>query len=260
MDCYAQTRHLWQSFDVQTPGGLNRALNSFRVLFAYHSGKIENENITYHDTCEIFENGKVTGFTGDARALFEQQNQRLCYDFLVPKIVIKEPLTVALVKEIHRALTAGTFDETRYIERGERPGEFKKHDYVTGVHEVGFPPGDVESAVIELLEEVDSKAINDFLTAAAYMHARFEFIHPFADGNGRVGRVMLNYYLMIHSEPPLIVHEEDRKAYYQALERYDAEEDISLLRDFLREQTVKSWAKAALAAAWMRSFSTPGRP
>ena len=47
-----------------------------------------------------------------------------------------------MVKEIHKVLTSGTYDERRYIENEERPGEFKKHDYVTGVHEVGFYTAD----------------------------------------------------------------------------------------------------------------------
>lgn len=64
---------------MQIKEDIDGALCSFRILFAYHSGKIENEAITYHDTREIFENGKVSGYTCDPRALFEQQNQRLCY-------------------------------------------------------------------------------------------------------------------------------------------------------------------------------------
>jgi hypothetical protein len=52
----------------------------------------------------------------------------MCYELLKAKIVKKEPLSVGLVKEIHRVLTEGTYDERRYIENEERPGEFKKHD------------------------------------------------------------------------------------------------------------------------------------
>lgn len=54
---------------------------------------------------------------------------------------------------------------------------------------------------------------------------------------------MLNYFLMIHAEPPIIIHEEDRKAYYAALENYDLNDEISLLKDFLQNQTVKTWKR-----------------
>lgn len=241
---YAAVREYWRLHDPKTPGELDILLNNFRVLFAYHSGKIENDQITYHDTREIFENGKALNFTGDPRTLFEQQNQKLCYDFLRRRIVDKEPLSVELIKEVHAILTSGTFDERRYVDKGERPGEFKKHDYVTGIHEVGYAPEEVEEAISELVDELAEIRDNaNILKAAAYFHARFEYIHPFADGNGRVGRTLLNYFLMIHGEPPVIVYDEDKKEYYKALEQYDEHEEIDALADFLQVQTIKTWEK-----------------
>lgn len=93
-DQYSQVVELWRSCKISSAVDLNKYLDSFRILFAYHSGKIENKEVTYHDTREIFENGKVAGYTGSPRALFEQQNQKLCYEFLIEKIVKKEPLNV----------------------------------------------------------------------------------------------------------------------------------------------------------------------
>lgn len=58
-----------------------------------------------------------------------------------------------LVKEIHMILSAGTYDERQYIENEERPGEFKKRDYVTGIHEVGSAANEVEADLTELLKE-----------------------------------------------------------------------------------------------------------
>jgi Fic family protein len=229
MDGYSRAVKLWQSYTNTSAADLDKHLHSFRILFAYHSGKIENEEITYHDTREIFENGRVTGYTGNPRALFEQQNQKLCYEFLKEKIVNREPIDIELVKEVHRLLTAGTYDERRYIENKERPGEFKKHDYVTGVHEVGSSAQDVERELAELIAETGAYDGEDVLMAAAYFHAGFEYIHPFADGNGRVGRTLLNYYLMIRNHPPLIVHDEEKGKYYGALQKYDETEDLAPL-------------------------------
>lgn len=245
---YEKIIGLWKSFAVQTPSDIDRVLDNFRVLFAYHSGKIENAEITYHDTREIFENGKLSGFSGNTRTVFEQQNQKLCYEFLKEKIVAKEPITLELTQEIHRILTSGTYDERRYIENGERPGEFKKHDYVTGLYEVGSPPEDVEQDLADLLSEIQDYAGKDTLKVAAYFHARFEYIHPFADGNGRVGRTLLNYYLMINEHPPIIIHEERKGCYYKALECYDKEEDLIPMYDFLKEQTVQTWEKTLARA------------
>lgn len=241
MDQYNHIVELWMSYKIDTISALDKYLDNFRILFAYHSGKIENEEITYNDTREIFENSKVYNYTGSPRALFEQQNQKLCYEFLKEKIVDKDKISLELVKEIHRVLTSGTYDERRYLENGERPGEFKKHDYVTGINEVGSPAENVESDLKELIDEINEFAGKDCLKAAAYFHAKFEYIHPFADGNGRAGRTLLNYYLLTRSHPPIIIYDEDKSLYYDCLQKYDESEELKPLYEFLKYETVKTW-------------------
>lgn len=244
MNQYSQAIALWQSYHITSIADMDKYLNNFRILFAFHSGKIENEEITYQDTREIFENGRVVGYTGNPRALFEQHNQKLCYEFLKDKIVQKELLSIDLIKEIHKILTSGSYDERRYIENTERPGEFKKHDYVTGVYEVGSPVEDVEKDLTELVDEVNEYKGEDILKAATYFRAKFEYIHPFADGNGRVGRTLTNYYLMTHNHPPFIVYDEDKRMYYECLQKYDETEEIEPLYQFFINQTEKTWEKA----------------
>jgi len=243
MSKYEDAVKLWRKYSVKTEADIDLRLHNFRILFAFNSGKIENDAVTYHDTREIFENGRVLNYTGNPRALFELENQRLCYEFLKPKLAAREPLSVQLVKSVHEVLTGGTYDERRYVTQGERPGEFKKHDYVTGRAEVGSPPEDVEQDLGTLIDEVTAYDGGELLKAAAYFHARFETIHPFADGNGRVGRTLLNYFLMINDHPPLIIYDEDKHSYYDALERYDTAEDITPMLDFLKTQTEKTWDK-----------------
>jgi Fic family protein len=244
LEQYSRVIALWQSYKIVSAADLEKYLDSFRILFAFHSGKIENEEITYHDTREIFENGRVVSYTGNPRALFEQQNQKLCYEVLKAKIVNKETLSIELVKEIHKVLTGGTYDERRYIENQERPGKFKKHDYITGLHEVGSAAKDVENDLTDLIAEVNAYEGKDVLKAAGYFHAKFEYIHPFADGNGRVGRTLMNYYLMIHNHPPLIVYDEDKRMYFECLRKYDETEELDSLYEFLKYESEKTWGKA----------------
>lgn len=243
MSKYEDILSLWQKYNVKTESDIDLRLDNFRILFAYNSGKIENDAVTYHDTREIFENGRVLNFSGNPRTLFELQNQRLCYEFLKPKLAEREPLTVELIKNVHAVLTGGTYDERRYITNDEHPGEFKKHDYVTGRAEVGSPSLYVEKDLNDFLDEISGFSGKDIMKAAAYFHARFEYIHPFADGNGRVGRTLLNYFLIIRDHPPLIIFDEDKHFYYNALEAYDTAEEITPMIDFLTAQTVKTWKK-----------------
>ena len=243
MSRYDEAVALWRKWRVKTPADIDRRLDNFRVSFAYNSSKIENESITYNDTREVFENGRVLNYSGSPRTLFELSNQKMCYEYLKPKIVAKEALTINHIKQTHGVLTEGTYDEHRYVEQDERPGEFKKHDYVTGIEEVGSLPEDVENDLVELLAELTEYEMKDTLKVAAYFHARFEYIHPFADGNGRVGRTLLNYYLMVNDHPPLIIYDEDKSAYYDALRAYDASEELEPMAAFLRQQIERTWDK-----------------
>jgi Fic family protein len=243
MGKYEEIVRLWRSWRVSSASDIDTRLHNFKILFAYHSGKIENSEITYHDTREIFENGRAVGFTGNPRTLFEVGNQKLCYEFLKEKIANRDTLTVPFVLEIHNIITSGTYDDKRFIERGERPGAFKKHDYVTGRAEVGSLPEDVHGDIIMLLNEVNGVENGNILKAAAYFHLRFEYIHPFADGNGRVGRTLLNYFLMTRGHPPTIIYEDDKATYYAALEAYDNNEDIEPMTNFLRFQIERTWEK-----------------
>ena len=97
----------WQNRAIKDEADLEIALSNFRILFAYNSNKIENPETTYHDTREIFENGKVKNYSGDLRTIFEIQNQKECQGFLMDKILKREPVTGDLIREIHKQLMKG---------------------------------------------------------------------------------------------------------------------------------------------------------
>lgn len=242
MGSYERALELWRCKNITTDAGLAEALNGFGIAFAYHSGKIENENVTYNDTREIFEHDGVTAYTGDLRTLFEIRNAKEAYELFLCAFRDRRPLDEAFIKELQSCLAQNTYD-TRRWQLGERPGEYKHHDYVTGREEVGAAPEDVADEMRELLEELLDVDPENALTAAAYFHAKFENIHPFADGNGRVGRLAMNYLLVLQGHPPIIIHEEDRKEYYNALEAWDAQQELAPLREFLIGQTEKTWEK-----------------
>ncbi len=252
MTRYEKALTLWQQKNITTDAELAEALNGHSIAFAYHSARIENENVTWHDTREIFEHDGVTSYTGDLRTLFEIRNGRDAHELFLNAFQQKRPFDERFLKDLQKCLTQNTYD-TRRWQLGERPGEFKHHDYVTGKEEIGAAPEDVQEEISELLAELQDVSNENALTVAAYFHAKFENIHPFADGNGRTGRLAMNYFLVTHNHPPVIIHEEDRRGYYAALEAWDSGQDLNPLRDYLREQTAKTWEKQIARAERKRA-------
>ena len=142
MGGYERALELWRCKNIATDAELAEALNAFSITFAYHSGKIENENVTYNDTREIFEHDGVSAYTGDLRTLFEIRNAKEAYELFLCAFRDRRPLDEAFIKELQFCLTQNTYD-TRRRQLGERPGEYKHHDYVTGREEVGAAPEDL---------------------------------------------------------------------------------------------------------------------
>ena len=81
------------------------------------------------------------------------------------------------------------------------------------------------------------------LKAVAYFHCKMENIHPFSDGNGRTGHLLVNYLLMLYNRPPMVIHNEDKNEYYKALQDWDEKLSIARMVEFFRGQIVKTWHK-----------------
>ena len=101
----------------------------------------------------MFEHDGVTSYTGDLRTLFEIRNAKVAMEYFFKAFRDKLPFDENFIKELQRRLTLNTYDERRW-QRGERPGEYKKGDYVTGRNETGAAAEDVPDEMQELLEDL----------------------------------------------------------------------------------------------------------
>ena len=124
MTRYEKALTLWQQKNITTDAELAEALNGHSIAFAYHSARIENENVTWHDTREIFEHDGVTSYTGDLRTLFEIRNGRDAHELFLNAFQQKRPFDERFLKDLQKYLTQNTYD-TRRWQLGELPGEFK---------------------------------------------------------------------------------------------------------------------------------------
>lgn len=219
-------------------------LDHFKIAYSYNSGRIENPEITYHDTAEVFDRGGISNFTGDVRTIYEINNLKQSWSWLISALGEKQPIDIQAILEMHRILTTGTYDETRWM-NGERPGTFKLKDYRVA-NDVGMEPSDIEEAMTTLLDEINealvqNNAKRNALTISAYAHACLVDIHPFADGNGRCARLLMNWILLLLNHPPCSINVDDRLAYFGALDAFHEEDNLEPFKDFCRVQTIKTW-------------------
>ena len=240
---YEQVLTYWREKSIISDADLAEALQKQSISFSFHSGNMENPHFTPEVFREVFEHETVTSYTGDLRTLYEMHNAKHAYQQFLSAFGEGRALDENLILRFHKLLTKNTYDSRRY-ELGERPGIYKQHDYVTGKHDVGAAPEDVAEEMRELLYELKEAPPEKALTVAAFFHVKFENIHPFANGNGRCGRLAMNYYLVSQNHPPITIHEEDRKAYFESLEAWDVSQDLEPLKTFLREQCEKTWSRA----------------
>ena len=225
----------WQEQRLESKEDYMNILENFSVLFAYNSGAIENNKITYYDTKEIFSRGKVINYTGDLKTLIEINNQKDCYNYILSKVVLKSPISEEWIKKVHKILIKGIYDNIS-----------EKYDYVPEINGVVPLIDNVQNKMRKLIEKINSTKLKDneeIIKMAAYAHNVIEKIQPFTSGNGRIGRVLVNYFLMINDLPPIIIYNEDKKYYYLALEKFTTKEDISLTVEFLKYEMAKTWEK-----------------
>lgn len=243
MSLYHTILSRWQSQQLRRPSDLDKALGEFNPLFAYHTERLEGREADLETAREYFQTGTVSQFTGDPQMLIRLYDQKRCYEYLRERVLARDEMDTALVLELHRILNSGAYNDPALLRRGERAGEFKKQDLVAPAGGAGSPAREVGRELDQLMEEVSGYCGTELLSAAAYLHCRFEHIHPFAAGNGATGRVLLNFFLLCRDHPPLVIFSEDKERYLQCLTRYDKTRDPRPFRDFLEEELFKTWER-----------------
>ncbi len=184
-------------------------LDRFTVNFTYESNAIEGNSLTLKDVTFILKENMVPK-DKDLREVYETRNTRTANELLFKK---KIKIDVKSIVKLHSILIKDTGVNEGFK---KLPNFLMMRDVKTTV------PEKVEDEMQSLIEEYKKiKGKQHPLLAAADFHAKFERIHPFEDGNGRVGRVLMNAILLENGYPPLIIRKTMRQSYFSALEAFD---------------------------------------
>ena len=199
---------------IRMPGGLYHEL---QVRMTYNSNHIEGSKLSEDQTRLIFETNTVDVGEGiSVDDIIETVNHFRAIDYVIDHA--EEPLTEDIIKELHRILKQSTRDSTL---SWFAVGDYKKRANVVGGRETAKPK-DVPARMKALLsdyESLDAVSIENVIE----FHYNFERIHPFQDGNGRVGRLIALKECLRHGIVPFIIEDSKKMFYYRGLSEWESE-------------------------------------
>lgn len=201
---------------------------------AYNSNSIEGSTLNEDQTAVLFEEGFLppTEDTYKAKDIEEMNGHFLMFNHMLA--TIRESLSEELIKALHYELKAGVFEDRA---NGYAIGDYKKRPNFVGNIKTAMPEdvGKQMSALIEWYHFVKDKN----LETIAALHTKYESIHPFQDGNGRTGRIIMFRECIKNNITPFIVQNDNRTVYITALRKAQTEEDYTkLVKYFKSEQAI----------------------
>ena len=203
---------------------LKKLQNYLKTEFIYNSNAIEGNTLTLRETDIILQYG-VTIKGKSLKEHNEVKGQEYALDFLNDVLKTKESLSVRLIREFHALVLNDDF---------KNRGKFKQeNNIILGAKFQTTPFYQVEEKLQELIDNF-LKSKENIIEKVAKFHAEFEKIHPFNDGNGRTGRLLMNLELMKNGYPITIIKNENRNDYYNALEKAQVEFDYELIIKFIK--------------------------
>ena len=212
-----------------TAGELRRLKEQFLVEFTYNSNAIEGNTLTLRETALVLE-----GVTIDKKPLkdhLEAVGHRDAFEYVESLVRENIPFSEREIKAVHSLVL---------MDRPEDKGVYRRIPVrIMGAYHEPPQPYLVAPQMEQLVAEFAKTKLHPIENAALF-HLKFEGIHPFIDGNGRTGRLLLNLTLMQHGYPPVNVKFSDRRSYYESFDAYyrdgDAGPMVKLIAGYMEER------------------------
>lgn len=224
-------RHLLERFKIEHTKRDRSGVYGFtQRLLAYNSNKIEGSTLTEEQTASLFDTG-ILPKTDDyyrAKDVEEMNGHFLMFNKMLDTLDVD--LDQKIIKSFHFELKSGVFEDRA---NGYAIGDYKKRPNMIGIHQTTLP-SQVPEAMTELLNWYHAQDIS--LETLAEFHARYEIIHPFQDGNGRTGRIILFRECLRHDISPFIIEDANRPEYLEALKAYRQDGTVTALTTLFQKE------------------------
>lgn len=212
-----------------TEGELERLNEEFVTEYTYNSNAIEGNTLTLRETDMV-----LRGLTVERKSLKEHLEvigHKEAFDYVRQLISENAQISEKVIKDIHCLVLA---------DKKEDRGRYRRIPVrIMGAAHEPVQPYLIVPKIEELLEQYKNSE-EDIVTKLARFHIEFEGIHPFIDGNGRTGRLLVNLELMKAGYPPIDIKFTDRLKYYEAFDEYHAKHNVSAMADMFARYLNKS--------------------
>jgi len=200
----------------------------------YNSNAIENSTLTLEETEKILLQIDLDRYISE-REIFEAKNLARVVSYIDTKAKEQE-LSLEVVLLLHKMLLANIRDDVA--------GRFRKgNEWVRVANHIASDPKEVVGRFEKMLAKHYSSSHENIIKRIALLHLAFEHIHPFVDGNGRIGRVINNYLLIREGFVPVNIKFIDRKMYYEAFKEFDEKNTTKIMEEIVGKALTNSYHK-----------------
>lgn len=200
----------------------------------YNSNAIENSTLTLEETEKILLQIDLDRFITE-REIFETKNLARVVSYIDKKAKEQE-LTLEVILTLHQMLIANIRDDVA--------GRFRKeNEFVRVGSHIAPAPKEVIERLEKMLAQYNASSHENIIKRIARLHLTFEYIHPFVDGNGRIGRVINNYLLIREGFVPINIKFIDRQKYYNAFKEFDIKEVTTVMEEMVGKALTNSYHK-----------------
>lgn len=201
-------------------------LEDFITRSTYHSNAIEGSTLTYAETYAILYNDNSFKIEGkEPREIYEAINHKKALELVFKNLQNDDGLNEGFIKKLNETINKDIKDT-----KGYRAVQV----FIRGSEHIPPEPEKVPNLMMYYIYNYNHDEQDIFEKIARY-HIEFEKIHPFEDGNGRTGRLLLNYELLKNNLPPVVIAKEDRVKYFEFLRN----NDITGLAEWLKDLSTK---------------------
>ena len=204
-----------------------RYLKDLLVRMAHHSTAIEGNTLTQEEVITISTYKYIPQYM-NKREYYEDKNFKKAFEYIDESLQNNKNISIEFIKKLHSIIMDNILDNA---------GEFKKtENIIVGANFVPTKPYLVQIELKEMLDNlefrlINSKCIEEKIEAIISEHIKFEKIHPFSDGNGRIGRLLMMYSCLREEIVPFVITKEEKNKYINLL----AQEDISQFKKWILE-------------------------